>query len=378
MLKKTPSRFSTSSRFSVTRSSTIQKINKCIRTQTMATLPTTAETTSAMQQLGLAQRLGVSFVNVLFNVKLIRVPLAKMARLVLADNARRFGVDWKAIRGKWKNLQSELDENFASLNNNLEYPEYYTAPFHAYEGGNLNWEAAYEAEAATLALTLRYWPDEVKSGSLLFREAQDRLRNKFVSEVKTYWSKHKPLSAGPEDICEIGCSVGISTEYLANAHYSTAKTLTGLDLSPHFLAVASSRAKDSSSQEPASRLFRESKFVHSAAEVTHETLGEQSTDLIYANFLFHELPADATRSVLKSVRKTLRQGGVVAIADVDVERMVKRSSPALFALFQITEPYFKEYALLNFEAEMLAAGFIDVQVVLTDPKNRLILARSPE
>ena len=41
--------------------------------------------------------------------------------------------------------------------------------------------------------------------------------------------------------------------------------------------------------------------------------------MIYANFLFHELPADATRSVLKSVHKTLRPGGIVAIADVDVE-----------------------------------------------------------
>jgi len=34
-------------------------------------------------------------------------------------------------------------------------------PFHAYEHGNLNWEAAFEVEAATLALTLRYWPNEV-------------------------------------------------------------------------------------------------------------------------------------------------------------------------------------------------------------------------
>jgi len=35
--------------------------------------------------------------------------------------------------------------------------------------------------------------------------------------------------------------------------------------------------------------------------------------------------------------------------DVDVERMVKRSSPALIALFQITEPFYKEYAELNLE-----------------------------
>jgi hypothetical protein len=80
---------------------------------------------------------------------------------------------------------------------------------------------------------------------------------------------------------------------------------------------------------------------------------------------------------MKSMWLTLRAGGVVAIADVDVERMIKRSSPALIALFQITEPFFKEYAMLDLERELIDAGFTDVQTVLTDPKNRLVLARRP-
>ena len=57
--------------------------------------------------------------------------------------------------------------------------------------------------------------------------------------------------------------------------------------------------------------------------------------------------------------------------------MIKRSSPALIALFQITEPFFKEYAMLDLERELIDAGFTDVQTVLTDPKNRLVLARRP-
>ena len=66
---------------------------------------------------------------------------------------------------------------------------------------------------------------------------------------------------------------------------------------------------------------------------------------------------------------------MLAIADVDVERMVKRSNPALVALFQITEPFFKEYAELDLEAALQDAGLKDVRVVLTDPKNRLVMAR---
>ena len=48
-------------------------------------------------------------------------------------------------------------------------------PFHAYDKGNLDWNAACEVEAATLALTLRYWPREVKEGRLKAEEAQRRV-----------------------------------------------------------------------------------------------------------------------------------------------------------------------------------------------------------
>jgi len=70
-------------------------------------------------------------------------------------------------------------------------------------------------------------------------------------------------------------------------------------------------------------------------------------------------------------------GGVIAIADVDVERMVKRSNPVLVSIFQITEPCFKEYAELDLKQELLACGFCNVEAVETDPKNRLFLARKP-
>jgi SAM-dependent methyltransferase len=342
--------------------------------------PTTdvkGQTEATTAHLGAGEKLGIEFVNLLYNINPIRSLLGHVARVVMADNARRFGVDWGTTSSQWRLRIHELEEEFMLLNSNPTYPDYYLSPFHAYELGNLNWDAAFEVEAATLALTLRYWPAEVKSGTLKAREAQDRVRHTIVSKVKEYWGKGGKMRGGPKDICDIGCSVGISTKYIADAHSETAKSLTGLDLSPHYLSVATLRARQSLGQEPASRLFRESKFVHSAAEYMHQRLGMQSKDLIYSQFLFHELPTEATRAIMKSMWLTLRAGGVVAIADVDVERMIKRSSPALIALFQITEPFFKEYAMLDLERELIDAGFTDVQTVLTDPKNRLVLARRP-
>lgn len=37
----------------------------------------------------------------------------------------------------------------------IEYPDYFLQPFHAYEEGNLNWLAAYEIEPATYAIAVR-------------------------------------------------------------------------------------------------------------------------------------------------------------------------------------------------------------------------------
>ena len=57
--------------------------------------------------------------------------------------------------------RAELSGLVRRLETPQRYPTYYRRPFHAYERGNLCWEAAFEVEAASLALTLRYWPNEV-------------------------------------------------------------------------------------------------------------------------------------------------------------------------------------------------------------------------
>lgn len=44
----------------------------------------------------------------------------------------------------------------------VTYPAYYLQQFHAYEEGNLNWEAAFEVEAATYGMAMRAWPAEVR------------------------------------------------------------------------------------------------------------------------------------------------------------------------------------------------------------------------
>ncbi len=47
-------------------------------------------------------------------------------------------------------MKGRLEEELASLqDSNLKYPSYYTQPFHAYDQGNLCWQAALEVESAS-------------------------------------------------------------------------------------------------------------------------------------------------------------------------------------------------------------------------------------
>ncbi|KAK7830454.1 putative phycocyanin operon protein w [Quercus suber] len=120
-------------------------------------------------------------------------------------------------------------------NPSLVYPDYYLNPFHAYDEGNLSWLAAAEAEAATMSMARRAIPD---ASSL--DEANEIIRGNWLQAIEQHHLQYSGNST-IRDILDVGCSVGVSTGYLADK-FPSAK-VTGLDLSPYFLAVAQFKEK---------------------------------------------------------------------------------------------------------------------------------------
>ena len=173
----------------------------------------------------------------------------------------------------------------------------------------------------------------------------------------------------PEYICDLGCSTGISTEYIYEYYKSNINSLIGIDLSPYFLSIANLRLIDSIN------ILQNITYIHDYAENTHNIIGLNSCDLIISQFLFHELPIHISQEILKSIYMSLTSGGVIAISDIDVTRMLKNTSPINVALFQITEPYFIDYTKFDFKKELELLNFTEIKIVETDPKNRLILAK---
>jgi SAM-dependent methyltransferase len=291
----------------------------------------------------------------LLQVGPLRGLLFQQARRLIIRTAESRGIAWRARR---HDLVAQAEPLLpAVLCPGLEPPSYYRVRFHAYDAGNLCWEAAGEAEQATDAMALRVWPDE----ALTPQVAQRRLREAIFAIVE-------PSLEGPlRRVLDVGCSVGVGTlalrDWLDQRGDRTA-VVEGLDLSAPMLAVA--RVRD--------REGRIAAWHHAAAEASG--LAQGSFDLITLQFVCHELPQAATLAVLDEVGRLLRPGGTLALVDQDPQSAVIRRLPAPIAtLLKSTEPYLEEYFSLDLPAALEASGFGSVRTQPCDPRHRVLVAQ---
>jgi SAM-dependent methyltransferase len=287
----------------------------------------------------------------------LRQLLFAQARRVMIRTAERRGIAWQERREELRRLAEPLLA--ASADPATVVPAYYHARFHAYEQGNLCWEAACEAEQATAAVALRVWaPEELGP-----QQALDRMREAIAAAIEP------SLPAVVSDALDVGCSVGMGTlalqDWLERRDRGPVR-VSGLDLSPQMLAVA--RVRD--------RQGRIHAWHHAAAEATG--LATASFDLITLQFLAHELPTAATHAVLRESVRLLRPGGVVAVVDQDPESAVIRAMPApLATLLKSTEPYLEEYFKLDLAAALATAGFTGIRRQACSPRHRVLVAHLP-
>ncbi len=295
-------------------------------------------------------------VNTLINTKPIYAVMKQQARQVLIKTAEKNGIPWR------ENTQTLLDSGVKDklqdfTNPAVTYPDYYNVPFHAYDAGNLCWEAACEAQSATYSMALRVWKNE----SLTADEAQTRLRSSF----------HQALAqrgiTEVHNILDVGCSVGISTqtihEYYQKQSSKTPRTI-GLDLSPYMLTIAAH-------QDPTGLI---SEWVHGRAEATE--FESNTFDLVTLQFVLHELPRSATLEIFKEMHRILKPGSHIAIVDNNPKStVIQNLPPVLFTLMKSTEPWTDDYYTFDVEAALLEAGFSCVSNVESDPRHRTLIAK---
>ncbi|MCC5624152.1 class I SAM-dependent methyltransferase [Nostoc sp. CHAB 5715] len=294
---------------------------------------------------GLASRL----VNGILAIKPLADLAKHQARQMMIKRAQRIGVPWTQEVETLQALDWKAD--LAQVENpQLSYPEYYFRSFHAYEGGNLSWKAAWELEVAARTVHAGIWEDAGAQGDA-------RLRQSYHDILKVQ------IRNQPQDILDLACGVGLSTFALQEI-YPHAQ-ITGLDLSPYFLAVANYRAGQ-----------RQAKINWLHAQAESSGLPDASFDLVSIFLMCHELPQSATRQILAQMRRLLRPGGYLAIMDMNPKSEVYQKMPAyILTLLKSTEPYLDEYFALDIEQAIVEAGFQTPTITNNTHRHRTAIAQ---
>ena len=337
-------------------------------------------------------------VNFFINSPLYQI-MKPLARSTLISTAEKNGINWTSrVKFYERNLKAleKIYDDLVDRQSAVDYPSYYTKPFHAYDTGNLEYKAAFEVESATYSMALRVWPGE---DGLTAVKAQDRLRYSYLDTVAGYLNKHGISTEKMKRLIDVGCSAGVSTLYLAEAFKSSA-TIDALDLSPYFLSVAKFQKQrimdgqlltaDSAVNGENDALFAAesdaitSRFASSGVERINYILGnaentalaESSYDLVSISFMFHELPQLPMQNILNEMFRITSVGGVIALTDNNPRsRVIQNLPPALFTLMKSTEPWSDEYYSFNLEEAMREAGYVDVYYSESDPRHRTLVAR---
>jgi ubiquinone/menaquinone biosynthesis C-methylase UbiE len=307
--------------------------------------------------LNASDRLISRLVSSLLQIRPLFKIAKQQARTLMIKRAATIGLDWhqevQALNSRGGNVSfaSEWEMELSQVSDpSLSFPDYYRRPFHAYDQGNLSWQAAMEVEVAAQTVHAGIWPEAKAQGDA-------RLRDSYHTLLKSQ------LSAEPQAILDLGCSVGMST-FTLQALFPNAQ-VTGLDLSPYFLAIAQYRAQQ--------RQYS-MQWVHAAAESIPRP--DQSFDLVSACLLFHELPQTAALQIIREARRLLRPSGHLAIMDMNPRSQVYATMPPyILTLLKSTEPYIDQYFTLNLEQVVEEAGFKKPSVTSNSPRHRTLVAQ---
>lgn len=283
-------------------------------------------------------------------------PLASFAknraRQMMIKRAEKLGIPW---REQVETLQAlDWQEHLAAVQDpDLDYPGYYHQSFHAYEEGNLSWQAAWELEVAAKTVHSKLW-DEVDV------KGDERLR-------KSYHDIVQELPLQPQQIVDLGCGVGLSTEALQGVYPDA--DITGVDLSPYFLAVARQRRQN------VVKPLKPLTWRHAPAEATG--LPAESADLVSAFLMFHELPQQPSRQIFAEARRLLRTGGYFTMMDMNPGSEVYRRMPTyILTLLKSTEPYLDDYFQFDVVQALQDVGFAKPTIHYNSSRHRTIMAQA--
>jgi ubiquinone/menaquinone biosynthesis C-methylase UbiE len=263
--------------------------------------------------------------------KLVLVP---QARANIVNTAEANGIPWKECK-EWIQANAEMVEV-----DNIKVPDYYRQAFHAYETGNLSWDAAWEVEIASAAIGARNFPQYGSKG-------EDGFRGAFESAL-TDAGASVPTGA---KVLDLGCGSGMSTRRLAK-DFPQVETIQGVDLSPYYIHIGKELLKLAPKRFDeggpwVSTITPDDRIQYQVGDAAQTGLESESFDVVNLQFVLHELPADAARDIVDEALRLLKPNGQLWVCEMDFEAPAyaeQRANALLFSLIRSTEPYLDDYA----------------------------------
>lgn len=213
---------------------------------------------------------------------------------------------------------------------NRRFPPYYRRTFHWQTDGYFS---EFSAEVYELGV------------ELLFRGTADVMRRQIIPPITRL-----VRAAGPDlRVLDVGCGTGRTLHQLARTHPKL--RLHGTDLSPAYIRLARKRLDDIAELTLA---------VENAERLPW---ADATFDAVTSVYMFHELPRNARRNVVREMFRVVRPGGLVVIED----SAQLADSPELGGVLQgfpeeFHEPFYADYLEDDLAGVLAGAGFTAVSV----------------
>ena len=187
------------------------------------------------------------------------------------------------------------------------YPAYYRRNFHWQTDGYFS---EYSAEVYELGV------------ELLFRGTADVMRRQIIPPITRFLREEKATR-----ILDVACGTGRTLHQLLRSHPSL--KVWGIDLSPAYVKVAKQRAPEA---------------TVAVENAEHLPFADGAFDVVTSVYLFHELPRNARRNVVREMVRVLRPGGLLVIED---SAQLAESAEIATALHEFPrdfhEPFYEDY-----------------------------------
>jgi ubiquinone/menaquinone biosynthesis C-methylase UbiE len=226
------------------------------------------------------------------------------------------------------------------------YPAYYRRTFHWQTDGYFS---EHSAEVYELGV------------ELLFRGTADVMRRQIIPPISRF--VRAAGGAGQLRLLDVACGTGRTLHQLAQAH--PALRLYGIDLSPAYIRQARKLLDD---------LAEVALAVENAEALPY---ADATFDIATSVYLFHELPRNARRNVLREMFRVVRPGGLVVIED---SAQLSESAELATALRsfpgEFHEPFYNDYLEDDLGEALREVGFV-VEAVEPQLVAKVVTARRP-